>query len=95
MDSLKRYNQVERRRIMEEEDRNAHLTEEQREQVRRATTGYGEQGANGYDLSMFRANLRLTPTERIQKMQRALILSQEVARAGREHRLSKRNCTSS
>ena len=55
----------------EEEDKNAHLTEEQREQVRRATTGYGEQGANGYDLSMFRENLRLTPTERIQKLQRA------------------------
>ena len=54
----------------EDIDLNAHLTEEQWEQVRRATTGYGEQGANGYDLSMFRENLRLTPTERIQKMQR-------------------------
>ncbi len=75
----------------EDIDLNAHLTEEQREQARRATTGYVEQGANGYDLSMFRENLRLTPTERIQKMQRALILSQEVAHAGREHRLSKRD----
>ena len=80
---------------MDEEDRNAHLTEEQWEQVKRATTGYGEQGANGYDLSMFRANLRLTPTERIQKMQRAHNFFVEVARAGREHRLSKRYRTSS
>ncbi len=75
----------------EELDPNAHLTEEQREQVKRTTTGYGEQGANGYDLSIFRANLRLTPTERIQKMEWALIFAQEVERAGREHRLSKRD----
>ena len=38
----------------EEPDANAHLTHEQRELVKRALTGYGEQGANGYDLSMFK-----------------------------------------
>jgi hypothetical protein len=52
---------------------------------------YGEQGENGYDLSMFRENLRLTPTERIEKLERALALYFEVKRAGEEYRLSRRN----
>jgi len=75
----------------EELDANAHLSEEQRAQLERALTGYGEQGANGYDLSMFRANLRRTPTERIERTQSAAIFFREVEHAGRDYRLSRRN----
>ena len=75
----------------QEIDRNAHLTEEQRAIVERALTGYGEQGANGYDLSLFRANLRRTPTERIERLQAAVDFFAEVKRAGENSRLSRRN----
>ena len=76
-----------------ETDPNAGLTEEQRAQLERALSGYGEQGANGYDLSLFRENLRRTPTERIEWAQRAVALYKEVKRAGRSHRLSRSNPT--
>lgn len=72
------------------EDLNQHLTEEQRKIVEKALTGYGEQGANGYDLSMFRENLRRTPTERIQRLQLAHNFFVEVKNA-RANRVSKSN----
>ena len=78
----------------EDVDENAHLTDEQREFLKRALSGKFDQGANGYDLTMFRANLRQTPTERIEKLQRALAVFREFERAGREHRLSRRNSNS-
>ena len=53
------------------------------------THGYGEQDANGIDLSCLRANLRLTPTERLEKHQRALKLVQEVRHAGARAGLSR------
>jgi len=55
---------------------------------------YGAQGANGYDLCTFRANLRLTPTERIEKLNRALNVYFEVKRAGEKYRLSRGNTSS-
>ena len=79
--------------MREERDENVGLTKEQREQLQRALSGYGEQGANGYDLSLFRENLRRTPTERIERLQCALTFFQEVQRAGRNYRLSRRNPT--
>lgn len=57
------------------------LTEEQQAQLERALSGYGEQGANGYDLSLFRANLRRTPTERLQRLQAAVDFFAEVDKA--------------
>lgn len=65
----------------EEIDENAHLTPEQRAQVERALSGNWEQGANGYDLSLFRENLRRTPTERIERLQAALQFFLEVKKA--------------
>ncbi len=56
-----------------------------------AISAIGEQGANGYDLSMFRSNLSRTPTERIERLQSALIVFKEVRSAGRDYRLSIRN----
>jgi hypothetical protein len=64
------------------------LTEEQQAQLDRALSGFGEQGANGYDLSMFRENLRLTPTERIERLQAAVDFLEELERA-RGNKLSK------
>ncbi len=73
------------------EDEYAHLSEEHREFLKRALSGKFDQGANGYDLTMFRASLRRTPTERIEWLQRALQISREFERAGREYRLSRSN----
>ena len=50
---------------------------------------FAEQGANGFDRSLFRANLRLTPTQRIEQLQRAITTYLEVRRAGRANRLSR------
>ena len=67
------------------------LTDEQRAFLKRALSGNFDQGANGYDLTMFRANLRLTPTQRIEKLQGALEMYKELQRVGRHHRLSSSN----
>lgn len=58
-------------------------TDEQRALVRKRTAGYGEQGVHGFDFAHFRANLELTPTERIEKLRRALRFMKEIDRAGR------------
>ena len=42
---------------------------------------WGEQDENGIDLGHLRANLKLTPTERIEKLQRHLEVVAEVRRA--------------
>jgi hypothetical protein len=64
------------------------LTEGQQAQLDRALSGYGAQGANGYDLSQFRENLRRTPTERLQRLQSAVKFFAEVKRV-RGNRLPK------
>lgn len=56
-----------------------------------AESGIGEQGADGYDLSMFRANLSRTPTKRIERLQSVLVIFKEVRSAGRDYRLSIRD----
>ncbi len=58
------------------------MTDDQWAQWQAYTRGYGEQDANGIDLSCLRENLRLSPTERLQKHQRALRLVMEVRNAG-------------
>ena len=50
---------------------------------------FAGQGANGFDRSLFRANLNLTPTQRIEQLQRAILTYLEVRRAGRADRLSR------
>jgi hypothetical protein len=61
----------------------------------RVTQGNGEgelfteQGTNGFDRSLFRANLRLTPTQRVEQLQYAIVSYLEVRRAGRADRLSR------
>lgn len=67
------------------------LTQEQWERFQAYTRGYGEQDENGVDLSLLRANLKLTPTERIEKMRRSLMLVQEVRHAGNVAGLSGRS----
>ena len=53
------------------------LTPEQWECFRRATQGFGEQDERGVDLSLLRENLKLTPTERLRKHDRALRLMRQ------------------
>lgn len=57
------------------------MTPEQWVWFQRHTHGFGEQDENGVDLSLLRENLKLTPTERIEKMRNALGLVLEVERA--------------
>lgn len=55
------------------EDLEDHLgmTDEQWARWQAYTRGYGEQDENGVDLSLLRENLRLTPTQRLEKLQQA------------------------
>ena len=45
--------------------------------------GYGEQDENGIDLSLIRANLRLTPAERLQRAEQTAKSFAELRRARR------------
>jgi len=74
--------------LNEEPGKHPPLTEEQQAQLERALSGYGAQGANGYDLSQFRENLRRTPTERLERLQAAVKFFAEVKRS-RGNRLPK------
>ncbi len=74
----------------DETEERPQLTDEQQAQLDLALSGYGEQGANGYDLSLFRENLRRTPTERIERLQSAVNFFEEVKRI-RGNRLPKSN----
>ncbi len=47
---------------------------------------YGEQDENGIDLSLLRENLKLTPTERLRKHNRAMLFVRELQRAGQAYR---------
>ncbi len=64
------------------------MTEEQWKRLQEYTRGYGEQNADGVDISLLRENLRLTPTERLEKMRSVLAFQLEVYRAGVSARLS-------
>lgn len=57
------------------------MTDEQWALFQEYTHGYGEQDENGVDLSLLRENLKLTPTERLEKNQRALRLIANTRRA--------------
>jgi hypothetical protein len=67
--------------VQEAEDRLG-MTDDQWAQWQAYTHGYGEQDANGIDVSCLRANLRLSPTERLKQHQQALKLIREVRHAG-------------
>jgi len=47
------------------------LTDEQWAIFYKATHGYGEQDENGIDISLLRENLKLTPTQRLEKLEGA------------------------
>ena len=65
------------------------MTDAQWAQWQAYTHGYGEQDANGIDISNLRINLRLTPRERLLKHQKALKLVKEVRSAGARAGLSR------
>ncbi len=78
----------------EETDLRSRMTAEQWERFQAYTRGFGEQDENGVDISLLRENLKLTPTERLEKMRRALALVREVRRAGAVAGLSSGDRTS-
>lgn len=53
------------------------MTEEQWAQWQAYTRGFGEQDENGVDVSLLRRNLRLSPWERLEKMERELAFFKE------------------
>ena len=59
------------------------MTEEQWARFQTYTHGYGDQDENGIDLSLLHENLKLTPTERILKHDRALAGVLELIRAAK------------
>src|SRR5919201_1386317 len=56
---------------LEPEDRLG-MTEEQWERFQAYTHGFGEQDENGVDVSLLRENLRLTPSQRLERLVAAL-----------------------
>ncbi|MDQ2686894.1 MAG: hypothetical protein M3Y28_03400 [Armatimonadota bacterium] len=56
------------------------MTDAQWEWFQTATHGYGDQDENGIDLSLLRENLKLTPTERLDRLQSAVDFFQKVRR---------------
>ena len=51
------------------EDDRLGMTDEQWSVFKRLTSGYGDQDENGIDLSLLRANLKLTPNQRLTKLE--------------------------
>ena len=48
------------------------ITEEQWAKLQAYSRGYGDQDENGIDLSALRRNLRLTPAQRLARLQQAV-----------------------
>jgi hypothetical protein len=57
------------------------MTEEQWEKFQKYTHGFGDQDENGVDLSLLRENLKLSPSERLDRLQQAYDFFWEVRRA--------------
>lgn len=57
------------------------FTAEQWQAFQAATQGFGEQDENGVDLSLLRENLKLTPTERLLRLQAELKALHRIERA--------------
>lgn len=68
--------------MSEETEDRLGMTDEQWEAFQKYTHGFGEQDENGVDVSLLRENLKLTPTERVQRMLKGLELVEELRRAG-------------
>ena len=65
------------------------MTDAQWVQWQAYTHGFGEQDANGVDVSCLRSNLLLTPAQRLKRHQQALRLTTEVRNAGVKAGLSR------
>jgi hypothetical protein len=57
--------------MVEKDQDHLGLTDEQWTIFQRAPQGFGEQDKNGVDISLLRENLKLTPTQRLQKLESA------------------------
>lgn len=57
------------------------MTPEQWEIFQQWTTGFPNQDENGIDLSLLRANLKLTPDERLTRLEQGAAFLQEIRRA--------------
>jgi hypothetical protein len=67
--------------LAEEPEDRLGMTPEQWQRFQEATRGYGEQDENGIDLSLLRENLRLTPTQRLERLESSRRFFHEVERA--------------
>lgn len=73
---------------IEEPEKPDYMTDEQWERFRdwQRAHPYGDQDENGIDLSLLRANLKLTPTERIERMRWSLFSEQPMENRGQSWR---------
>lgn len=67
------------------------MTEEQWARFQEITHGYGDQDENGIDLSLLRENLKLTPTQRLERLQQVHDFFWEARHARTAHRVSRRS----
>lgn len=58
------------------------MTASEWEAFQKSTHGFGDQDKNGIDISLLRLNLRMSPNQRLQEHERALIRLLEVESAG-------------
>ena len=65
----------------EEPEDHLGMTPEQWAQFKAFTSGFGDQDENGIDLSLLRSNLKLTPTERLERTRQAALFVMEMQRA--------------
>lgn len=71
--------------MSEEAEDHLGMSPEQWTWFQQYTSGFGEQDENGVDLSLLRANLLLTPTERLEQHRQALEMYLEMRHAGTAH----------
>ena len=58
------------------------MTPEQWGKFQAFTRGFGDQDENGVDLSLLRENLKLTPSQRLSRLQSSYYFALELRRAG-------------
>lgn len=77
--------------MSEDADDRLGTTEEQWERFQAYTHGHGDQDENGIDLSLLRERLRLTPAERLARLEQAAWFFMELRDAGAKARVSARH----
>jgi hypothetical protein len=74
---------------LEEPEDRLGMTDAQWVEFQRITRGYGDQDENGIDLSRLRDNLKLNPTQRVERCRSGARFMRDIRHAGRLAGLSR------